>query len=103
MQQPEPKQCWKASHHQWHPNTNSIPSPMASQHQWNPITDGIPPPSPEGHSSSAAVLPLQHVPLFALSSALSINFIMIYEDVLFIFFSLLCQAGMEGPHLFIVQ
>lgn len=86
MQQSEPEQCWMASHHQWHPNTNSIP-----------------PPSPEGRGSSAPTLPLQHVPLFALSSALSINFSLIYEDVLFIFFSLLCQAGMEGPHLFIVQ
>lgn len=86
-----------ASHHKQHPITSSIPLPMASHHQ-QPH-----PPFPEGHSGSAAVLPLLHVLLFALSLALSINLGVIYGDVLFIFFSLFHQAGLEGPHLFIAQ
>ena len=131
MEQLELRQCWVAPHHhqhpittsiplptashrQRHPITNSIPSPTASHHHLYPITSSIPPlmashrqrphpPFPEGHGSSAAALPLPHVPLFALSSALSINLGVIYGDVLFIFFSLLRQAGLEGPHLFIEQ
>lgn len=76
---------------------SSTPAPTAPHHQWPR------PPFPEGHGSSAVVLPLLHMPLFALSSALSINLGVIYGDVLFIFFSLLRQAGLEGPHLFIAQ